>query len=137
MDKNDKPRFTQQELDAAPKIRINGKDWPVPVFGPRQNRRIVPYINKLSQVKITDLTTDDMDNLYNIIYWAINRAHPDVQERDFLDWEVPIDEAMEAVPIIAKQTGLMKLKKPGEAEGTPEGEAVATSQSIGISSSQE
>lgn len=104
-------KYSQQQLNEAPKINVGGKDWPIPIFGPRQNRRIVPMISALAGKTANELTIEDMDRLYNIIYWAIARAHDDITEKDFQDWDIPIDEAMRAIPIIGKQTGLMSMAK--------------------------
>jgi hypothetical protein len=128
-------KYTDQELASAPKIKIAGKEFAIPMLGPRQNRRIVPYIHRMSRMKADQMTTEDWDALYGIIYTALTRAYPDTKEADFMDWDIGIDEAFACIPVIAQQTSLMKMAKAGEA-ADDKGEGTAAT-SIGTTLSQE
>lgn len=109
--------YTSAELAECPTIRVNGKDWPIPIFGPRQNRRIVPCITAIGGASFEKMDTEKIDQLYSMIYWAINRAHPEVEEKDFLDWDIPLGEAMMCIPVIARQTGIMTFSQKDASKG--------------------
>lgn len=116
--------FTQAELDAAPKIKIAGKEWPIPVLAPRQNRRILPRMSRMGSFNIANTTEADLDDMYEIVFWALTRAHPDLNQNDFMDWDIPLSELLPAMPIIAKQTGLLEVRPEGEDEGEATGKAL-------------
>lgn len=131
--------YTTEELRECPTIRVTGKDWPIPILGPRQNRRIVPLLSQLRGITLDKLDTEKMDAMYNCIYWALSRAH-EIKEADFLDWDIPVLEAVACLHVISKQTGLMTDKKEevaGEAPATTGGVLIGTSSSPELSPPQE
>lgn len=122
--------------DKIPVIRIDGKDWPVPAFAPKQNEVIVPLLfeiwPKLNLIRqagrdgIMDALGQVLDaaaiqNLYTCIFVALTRAHPDLT-RDEFDGEFAIGilEAMEATQVIGQQTGIIRFT---QGEGGAPGEA--------------
>lgn len=48
------------------------------------------------------------DALCEITFAALTRAHPDLDRAAFEDWPIPLYELVEAVPVISRQTGMMK-----------------------------
>jgi hypothetical protein len=120
----------QEEL---PKINIAGRTWAIPVLSPRQNRRVVPRIMKLGKINPQDMSESDIDDLYEIIFWALTRAYPEVDQKDFMDWPINLPEAIAAIPVIAQQTGVMKQ----EGDEGPTTAATAESPLIGTTSSPE
>lgn len=78
---------------------IAGREWPIPLLAPRQNRIVVPLL----------LTgKNDYESLSVVAYMALTRAHRHVSRTEFDDWPVPYCELVDAVPVIARQTGLVK-----------------------------
>jgi hypothetical protein len=83
----------------SPKITIAGRSWPVPPLAPRQNRIVVPLLLA---------GKNDYDSLSTMAYAALTRAHPRLSRAQFEDWPIPYYELADAVPVIARQTGLVK-----------------------------
>jgi hypothetical protein len=92
---------------ADPIIVIAGRDWPVPFFAPRQNRVIIPALTRLQER--SGLRYDD---LLDIVFAALTRASPDLDRAAFEELPVATWELVEAVPVIARQTGLLKPGRP-------------------------
>lgn len=85
-----------------PTIMIAGRVWSVPLLVPRQNRIIVPLL--LSR-------RSDYDTLFEIVFSALTRANPQLRRDEFEDEPVPYRELCDAVPVIARQTGLMRANR--------------------------
>lgn len=118
---------TSPDLQDCPKIRIGGKDWPVPLFAPRQNRKIIPGLMRLRGLKDSpDLSEEQYDDLLGLVYLALTRAHPSLKLEEMMDWPIPGYELMAAFPIIALQTGMVKSKAPGEAVKPGEAQSLPT-----------
>lgn len=128
-------KFNPQELAEAPKITVAGQQYPVPPLAPRQIRRIIPRITRLQSLLknkgMDQMSEEDMDAAYECVYWALTRAHPDLEYKDFMDWPIPMRELRNAIPIIVEQTGIMDNK----ASAPVSGEAKEESPSTGTSSS--
>jgi hypothetical protein len=136
--------LSQLELDAAPKVTLAGKEFPIPLLVPRQNRIVIPKLidlmkgftegGALSAINITmKLTTQQYDDLSEIIWVALTRATPTLTKDDFLDMPIDLMELIAAMDIVAQQCGVMK-----RAGGTKPGEAKAVAVSpIGTGSSPE
>lgn len=121
----------KSELDAAPKITLGRKEWPVPELSARQNRIIDPLILGLLPIfsewqsnKTTALGkigAAEYESLLDIALTAIRRGSPDISKEAFLDLPITLPELINAFPIIANQTGLFKKDTsdaaPGEAQG--------------------
>jgi hypothetical protein len=86
----------------CPAITVAGRTWPVPLLAPRQNRIIVPLL--VAGAK-------DYDSLLAVAFAALTRAHPDLRMADLEDSPIPYYELIEALPIIATQTGFAKPKR--------------------------
>lgn len=123
----------------TPVVHLAGKDWPIPDLAPRQNRivvpaffRVLPKLGGLAQggnitaERIAALASIDekmFDDLANIVYFALTRAHPTLEREEFDDMPIGmLDMAMCLFPVIAHASGLVskddkKLDaKPGEAK---------------------
>jgi hypothetical protein len=93
-----------------PEIAIAGRQWRVPLLVPRQNRIVLPGLFALGRNPAVQYGT-----LCDVVVAALSRAHPDLDPEAFDDWPVPTYELLEALPVIAEQTGLLK---PGRANGS-------------------
>jgi hypothetical protein len=96
-----------------PEISIAGKMWEIPILSPMQNRRIIPRLGAMRKLDAMAMTEQDIDNCYQIIFWALTRKYPETKEADFMSWEIPMTEVMEALPIVAQQTGVVKITTDG------------------------
>ena len=124
------PKLSPGEADAAPVIVIAGKEWPVPLFAPRQNRLIVPSLTEmmptlariLSALELKDsqaitqigISTAEYDRFLEVAHMALTRACPELSKDDFLDMAVETGELLMAIPVIMQQTGMFKKAAPGE-----------------------
>lgn len=102
---------------SIPTIVLAGKSWPVPHLAPRQNRIVGPLL--IERIRgISKLTTEAVDDLTTIAFWALQRGHRALTREEFDEMPVGIDELLAALGVIGKQTGLFRDAKPGE-NGTP------------------
>ncbi len=50
------------------------------------------------------------DTLLDIVFSALTRGHPALARDEFDDWPIATYELLDALPVIAQQTGLMRKK---------------------------
>jgi hypothetical protein len=99
---------------STPTILIAARKWPVPLFAPRQNRIIVPAMMNLGARPETRY-----EELLDIIFTALGRADPGLDRGEFEDLPIATWEMLEALPTIARQTGLLKSGKPSHIADKP------------------
>jgi hypothetical protein len=134
----------QRVLDAAPelpKVSLAGREFPIPLLGPRQNRlvlsvgvslfkRMAPLRMLVAEAQRTGIKPDenalaaafemneqDHIQLENVVYAGLTKAHPDMRKDDFLDAPIATSELMAAFFTIMQQSGGVKPAKPGEEKG--------------------
>ena len=104
-----------------PEIVIAGRAWRVPLFAPRQNRVVVPALMRLGA-----RPEAQYDLLLDIVFTALGRAYATLARETFDDWPIATDELLEALPVIATQTGLLRARSEAtlaKARGQPINEA--------------
>jgi hypothetical protein len=116
--------LSQLELDAAPKVTLAGKEYPVPLLVPRQQRIVIPKLLSLmksmavgGRIDPTGLTTEQYDDLLDLVYVALTRGTPDLKRDDFMDMPSTMLELIAAMNTIAEQTGMMKRDTLGATSG--------------------
>jgi hypothetical protein len=97
-----------------PVITIAGRAWRIPLLAPRQNRMVIAGLMALGRRPEVQY-----DTLLDIVFAALTRAHPTLPREEFDDWPIGTYELLDALPVIAKQTGLMR-RAPIRAEGRVE-----------------
>jgi hypothetical protein len=140
---------------STPTIHLAGKEWPIPLLAPRQNRIVVPAVAKVTKRmreiaeaklgkfaaeekaslvaqlgseaalrqkiwQITDfsfeiameLEPQFFDVICDALYWALTRAHPQTTRAQFDDMAIGMLEMIDAIGIVAQQTGMMKRSEP-------------------------
>src|SRR5438270_7687216 len=88
---------------SAATIIIAGTEWPVPLLAPRQNRIVVPALMALGGEPHAQY-----DRLLDIVFAALTRAHASLARDEFENWPIATHELLAALPVIAKQTGLLR-----------------------------
>ena len=88
-------------------IVIAGREWTIPLFAPRQNRIVVPALLELATGR-----AEQYERLLDIVFAALTRAHPDIVRSGFENWPIATHELLDALPIIARQTGLRWTRNP-------------------------
>jgi hypothetical protein len=86
-----------------PTIIIAGRAWRIPLLAPRQNRVVLPGLMRLGKEPAEQYGT-----LLDIVFAALTRAHPSIAREEFDDWPIATWELVESIPVIAKQTGLLR-----------------------------
>jgi hypothetical protein len=89
-----------------PEIIIAGRARRVPLLAPRQNRIVLPGILALG-----DELVARYDALCDIIFAALTRAQPQLDRDEFDDWPVATYELLDALPVVAKQSGFFAHKR--------------------------
>jgi hypothetical protein len=125
------------ELNAAPKVALAGNWYPVPMLVPRQQRIVIPKLLSLmksmavnGKVDPTGLTTEQYDDLLDLVYVALTRGTPDLKRDHFMDMPSTMLELIAAMNTIAEQTGMMKRETAGAASGeAPAGSLIGTASS--------
>lgn len=104
-----------------PRIAIDGVEWPVPKLAIAQNVVIVPLIPKImpalpskEQPDIDRLTQEILGDMTGMAFEALRRGHPDLTRAEFDQMPLGIAELVDAMNVIALQTGLVRQTKPGE-----------------------
>lgn len=83
-------------------ITIAGRMWWVPLLAPRQNRIVLPGL-----LAIGGNALGHYDTLCDVIFAALTRANPHLLRSEFEDWPISVYELVDALPIVAEQTGFM------------------------------
>lgn len=158
----------------TPCIRLAGKDWPIPLLAPRQNRLVVPAVSKVTK-RMRDIAEEKLGNIEaeekagliaqlgseselrqkiwritdfsfeiatvlepaffdiiaDAIYWALTRAHQQLTRPAFDDMPIGMLELVDAIGIVAQQTGMMKRADPSADPLAQGGAAASPSSPIG------
>jgi hypothetical protein len=80
-------------------------------LAPRQNRVVIAGLIALGR-----RPEAQYDTLLDIVFAALTRAHPALTREEFDDWPIAAWELLDALPVIAKQTGFLR-SAPMRAEG--------------------
>lgn len=88
-----------------PTITIAGRAWRIPLLAPRQNRIVLPGFLMLG-----DDPAERYETLCDVVYAALTRAHPELDRSDFDDWPIATYELLDALPVIARQTGFLERR---------------------------
>ncbi|HEX4079587.1 MAG TPA: hypothetical protein VHX61_12030 [Rhizomicrobium sp.] len=86
-----------------PVITIAGRAWRIPLLAPRQNRVVIAGLMDLG-----GRPEAQYDTLLDIVFAALTRAHPALAREEFDDWPIATWELLDALPVIAKQTGFLR-----------------------------
>jgi|SRR5579862_1712326 len=130
------PNAALLEDTDIPRIRIAGREWPVPPLAIRQNAKVqpllvsvMPVLERLPVEGLSSMTEQVMTDLATIAYWCLDRGHnepppkaPALTRAAFDEWVVTLPELIGAAGVAARQTGLYRTFKRGE---KPAGEASA------------
>lgn len=133
-------------------VLLEGTEWPVPKLAPKQNEIVVPLILRTLPkiLKITGrsgpsegqeardamrislsqlseaLDEQGMRDLATVLYWALERGHPELTRAAFDDMAIGTLDMVEALSVVARQTGVMRQTTQKEArESAASGEAAA------------
>lgn len=87
---------------SEPRIRIAGRAWPIPRLAPRQNRIVLPGF-----LLLADAPAEHYGVLCDVVFAALTRAHPQLDRAAFDDWSIATWELLDALPVIAGQTGFL------------------------------
>ena len=130
--------LSQSEIDAAPKVTLAGKEYPVPLLVPRQQRIVIPKLMALMKaltsggaIDAASISTEQYDDLVDVIYHGIARGSPTFTKEQFLDEPITLTEMIKAIDAVATQTGMLNKKGPAP------GEVPAGTSQTGTASSQE
>jgi hypothetical protein len=114
-----------------PRITFAGKEWPIPKLAIDQLAEVWPLISGslISVVSagagasIAAFSGQTIKDMSKVVFWGLKRGHESLSPEEYADMPSDVQELMNAVLVVASQTGGFKLRTPGEA-ATPEGEAV-------------
>lgn len=97
-----------KNLPDLPTILVGGKEWPIPLMAPKQNRVIIPVIAKIGgAVSTGNVSQEAMDSMLNVIYVGMTRAHPELTREEFDEMELPMEDQMNAFGVVSLQTGML------------------------------
>lgn len=127
------------EHDAdTPTIDLVGKKWPIPELAARQLRKVRrPLVlltrafngakngsDLIAAMIELSLTDDQFDQLYDVVYIGLTRAHPKLTPEEFDSWTISDGELISAFFVVRKQSHIFVVVPPTEGE-TDAGEAKA------------
>lgn len=106
------------DLSDHPTVTLAGKQYPVKPLVLRQLRIVVPAVMRLKSINLAEITEQQIDDLAEIAYQAVAPSQQPPLSRDaFLGMAVTPMELIESLPVVARQSGMMKDASPGEAAG--------------------
>ncbi|WP_428491690.1 hypothetical protein [Rhodopila sp.] len=100
-----------------PTITLAGKEYPIPLLAPKQQRIIGPALGRLRGMKVDAMTTEQFDDLLECVFLAVQRGTPDFSKVAFMDSPIGTRELFEAIPVIVQQTGYMKKTEAQDSQG--------------------
>lgn len=124
-------------------VTLDGVRWPIPKLAPKQNHIVVPLIlrtlprimktmqaaptadqpdtaQKQQKVELNlqllseVLDEQGMDDLSTILFHALERGHPDLTRGAFDNMAIGTLDMIEAVMVIARQTGVIRQQTAGD-----------------------
>jgi hypothetical protein len=105
------------DYSGLPTIRLAGKDYPVKPLVVKQLRVVVPAMMRLRGARLETITQEQFDDLVEMAYMAVCPCQTGLTRDEFTDLPIKAIELMEAIPVIAAQSGMLKEKsEPGEAQ---------------------
>lgn len=114
--------------ESIPTVTLAGMVWPVRRLAIEQNEHVVPLFMVslpvlVNAVKENGISAEFIHCMASICFWGIRRGHPTMTRAEFDDMEISIEELTAALPVISKQTFVLKpatggAPTPGEAAGT-------------------
>ncbi|HEY5046932.1 MAG TPA: hypothetical protein VII49_02800 [Rhizomicrobium sp.] len=107
--------------EAVPTVTLAGREWPVPVLAPKQNRIVVPALLEVVpklvlareagggnlDILARYFDTATHDRLTEIAWQALTRAHPELTRATFDEMPIGVFELIGALATIAHQAGLL------------------------------
>ena len=121
----------------TPTIKWNGKDYPIPLLAPRQNRVVMPALLRLRGVMkqmegLRSLQTFDgetmteaqFDDLTNVVFMGLKRAHPDIRKDAFDEVPCSMVDMIMAMVVVSQQAMGMKPGQKGDDNSADLGEDV-------------
>jgi hypothetical protein len=117
----------------VPTILLAGRNLPVPILAPRQNRTVVPalleLIPKIIEARkcalvdpqdeskginrlrlLTHLVdTKTYDIMCDIVFTAVTRAEPDFNRAEFDDLPLDVEDLISAILVVARQAGVIRI----------------------------
>lgn len=104
----------------VPKVTLGGREFAVPEFVVKEQRKFVPLMMECGRVNIMAAGETELGLIYDLLYAAIGRArcYPEgttpISKDEFEELPVKLmTEAMPAIKVIATQLG-MEVPKEGE-----------------------
>ncbi len=105
-----------QDNSEYPTIKLAGKDYPVKPLVVKQLRVVVPAMMRLRGARIESITEAQFDDLVEIAFLSVCPCQAGLTRDAFTDLPVKAIELMEAISVIAEQSGMVtKEQSPGEA----------------------
>lgn len=99
----------------VPKIKLGGKEWPIPEFPWRVTKKILPLMSKIGRIDTSNVTEETMDNLTSVMFLAVSVGTPDLKRDDFENMPLKLPEMIIAIPVITAAADLKMVEvKPGE-----------------------
>lgn len=95
-------------VDTDNYVTLDGKKWPVPKLAPRQNRKVVPAILRCAKIDQRNITEEQVDDLYLVLYTGLTRAHPTLTRDEFDGMPISVEDALAAFPIVAIASGFYR-----------------------------
>jgi hypothetical protein len=92
------------------KVKLGGKEFTIPVLVIKQLRELDWRIMRASPALLdrSKLNQETRDDLFDIVYIALTQENPALTREEFDAMGITLPEVMNAVPVIAMQTGMFK-----------------------------
>ncbi len=116
--------------ERIPRMRLNGKEWPVPYLSICRNEIVTPIGFKHRAVfaggpaAILEALKDPafLHDLATIAFTGLQQGHRAITRAQFDEWPASAWELQEAVAVVIQQTGLSRqdAKEPADPKSKPQ-----------------
>lgn len=105
-----------------PRITLDDQDWPIRRLAPTQLEIVLPLIDevkrRMHEAPVgSSITKEVLHDMGTILFHALERGHPDLTREEFDDMAIGLTDLVDALPVIQKQSGCYRDKKPSEVNG--------------------
>lgn len=88
------------------KLTLGGREWNVPELSARRIIAFSRLVLSLGRINVDTMSEVELEKLYDALLIGLQQGKPDLTKDELMDLPIPIDKAMAAVNVVAKQAGL-------------------------------
>jgi hypothetical protein len=109
---------SRNDDESTVRIRLGGKEWPVPVFVWAEQKVLMPMMRRVAQVNWKEVTDADMEAAGKLLFTVLKIGTPSLTQDAFDLLPISVKQISANILAIAKQAD-MEIFNQGEPEAQP------------------